>query len=56
MKINEEKLRNASKAEIIKEINLVNDELSNEMHPASGYRCLLLYDYKKKLEEELKKR
>lgn len=56
MKINEEKLRNASKAEIIKEIDLVNDELSNEMHPASGYRCLLLYDYKEKLEEELKKR
>ena len=56
MKVNEEKLKKASKSEIVKEIDLVNDELNNEMHPASAYRCHILYDYKKRLEEELQKR
>lgn len=56
IKINEEKLKNASRAEIVKEISLVDDELNDEMHPTSAYRCQWLYDYKKKLEEELQKR
>lgn len=56
MKINEEKLKLASKEEIIREISMVDGELNDEMHPASAYRCCLLYDYKKRLEEELQKR
>lgn len=56
MKINEDKLKTAAKSEIVKEISLIDDELNNEMHPVSAYRCRLLYDYKKMLEEELKKR
>ena len=56
MKVNEEKLKKASTEEIIRGIYLVDDEINNEMYPVSAYRCKLLYDYKKKLEEELQKR
>lgn len=56
MKVNEEKLKKASKAEIIKEISLVDDEINNDMYPIAAYRLKCLYDYKERLEEELQKR
>jgi hypothetical protein len=56
MKANEEKLKRASEAEIIREISLVNDEINDDMYPVSYYRFKQLSDYKKILEEELQKR
>lgn len=56
MKVNEEKLKKASTAEIIKEISLVNDEINDDMYPVSYYRYQKLSDYKKRLEEELQRR
>lgn len=56
MRVNEEKLKKASKAEILKEISLVDDEINNDMYPVSHYRYQQLCDYKKRLDEELKKR
>lgn len=56
MKVNEEKLKKASKADIIREISMVDDEINDEMYPISHYRYYQLSEYKKKLEEELKRR
>lgn len=53
MKINEEKLKQASKADILKEISLVDNEIADEMYPVSAYRYYQLSEYKKRLEEEL---
>ena len=56
MKVNEEKLKNATKAEIIKEISLVDGEINDDMYPVSYYRYKQLLDYKERLEQELRKR
>jgi hypothetical protein len=56
MKIDEEKLKKASKAEIIREISLVDDEINDDMYPVSHYRYKQLSDYKDRLEQELRKR
>ena len=55
MKVNEEKFKKASKAEIIKEISLVDDEINNNMSQYL-YRHQQLSNYKKQLEEELQRR
>lgn len=56
MKVNKAKLKNATEADLIREINLVIDELSDNMHPASWARCKKLIEYKTILQEELRAR
>lgn len=56
MKVNVEKLKKASQADILKEISMVDDEINNDMYPVSHYRYKQLSDYKQILEEELQKR
>lgn len=56
MRANKEKLKNATKADLIHEISLIDEELSNEMHPASWARCKELLEYKNELQKELRTR
>ena len=56
VKVNKEKLKKASNADIVKEISLVNDEINDDIYPVAVYRYLWLSEYKKRLEEELQKR
>ena len=56
MKVNEEKLKNASKSDILKEISLIDNEIADEMFPVSAYRYCQLSEYRKRLEEELQNR
>lgn len=56
MKVDKTKLKNATKADLICEISLVDNELSNEMHPTSWARCKELLEYKNTLQKELKTR
>lgn len=56
MRVNKEKLKKSTKADLIHEISLVDEELSNEMHPPSWARCNELLEYKNELHEELKTR
>ena len=56
MKIDEVNLKKATKAELLNDIYLVDEELSNEMYPVSWARCKELLEYKTRLQEELKHR
>ena len=56
MRVNEEKLKKASKTEIIEEISLIDNEINDDMYPVSHYRYQQLSNYKKRLEQELQKR
>lgn len=54
MKADKNKLKNSTKADLIHEISLVNEELSNEMYPPSWARTKELLEYKDELIAELK--
>ena len=56
MKADKEKLKNATKFDLIKEINLIDEELSNAMYSTSWARIKELLEYKDELKAELKRR
>lgn len=56
MLVDEKKLKNASIEDILKELETITEELSNQMYPPSAARTTALYTYKKRLLEELKTR
>ncbi len=56
MKADKTKLKNATKADLIHEISLVDEELCNEMYPPSWERTKELLEYKDELKTELKTR
>lgn len=51
-----EKLKNATKFDLMEEINLIDEELSNAMYPISFARTKKLLEYKDELKAELKRR
>ena len=53
MKANVTKLKSATKADLIRELILIDEELSNDMHPVSWARCKELIEYKKEIQSEL---
>ena len=56
MKADEQKLKNASIEDILKELNTIAEELSNQMYPPSWSRTKMLFAYRKMLLDELKTR
>lgn len=56
MKADRNKLKNATEADLIREISLVNEELSNAMYPTSWARTKELLEYKDELKAELRTR
>lgn len=56
MKADKEKLKNATKFDLIKEINLIDEELSNATYSISWARTKELLEYKDELKAELKRR
>ena len=56
MKADKTKLKSATKADLIKELSLIDEELSNDMHPVSWARCKELLEYKKEIQSELNNR
>lgn len=53
MKANIEKLKKATKNELVDEIDLIDREISNQMYPVSYARYKELDEYKKEIEAEL---
>lgn len=56
MKVNKEKLSNASTSDILQELSFIREELSNEMYPSSWARTEELLEYAGELYEELSTR
>lgn len=56
MKVDKTKLKSATKADLIKELNLIDEELSNDMYPVSWARYKELLEYKKEIQSELNNR
>ena len=56
MKADKEKLKNATKFDLIEEIDLIDEELSNAMYSTSWARTKELLEYKDELKAELKRR
>lgn len=56
MRADRNKLKNATEADLIREISLVDEELSNAMHPTSWARTKELLEYKDELKAELRTR
>ena len=56
MKADKEKLKNATKFDLVEEIDLIDKELSNAMYPTSWARTKELLEYKDELKAELKRR
>lgn len=56
MKVDKDKLRNATEFDLMEEIDLIDEELSNTMHPTSWARTKELLEYKDELKAELKRR
>ncbi len=54
MKISIEKLKRADTQELIKQYDLADEEISNDMYPVSHARFLELEEYKTAIYEELK--
>lgn len=53
MKADKIKIKNATREELVNEINMVNEELSDRMFPVSGARSQKLIDYKSEIQKEL---
>ena len=56
MKADITKLKLATEADLIKELSLIDEELSNDMHPVSWARCKELLEYKQEIQSELNSR
>lgn len=56
MKADKYKLKNATKFDLIKEIDLIDEELSSVMYPPSWARTKELLEYKDELKSELETR
>lgn len=56
MRADSKKLKLATKEDLIKELSLIDEELADEMHPASWARCKELYEYKEDIQLELRTR
>lgn len=56
MLVNEEKLKNASVEDILKELKTIADELDDQMYPPSWSRSEGLFAYRRMLLKELEAR
>lgn len=56
MKADKDKLKKATKFDLMEEIDLIDKELSNVMYPPSWARTKELLEYKDELKTELKTR
>lgn len=56
MKADTLKLKLATEVDLIRELSLIDEELSNDMHPVSWARCKKLIEYKKEIQSELNNR
>lgn len=56
MKTDKIKIKNATREELVNEINMVNEELSDRMFPVSGARSQKLIDYISEIQKELNMR
>ena len=56
MTVDVAKLKSLDRADLVKEINRIDDRIANDMYPVSWARCSELLEYKSILIEELKNR
>lgn len=53
MRVDKTKLKSATQADLLRKLSLVDEELSNDIHPVSWARCKELLEYKQEIQLEL---
>lgn len=56
MRADKTKLKSATQADLIRELSLIDEELSNDIQPVSWARCKELLEYKQEIQLELSTR